>query len=157
MQNLHSQAIPAEIIEQVEAKIDEALALIAPYRVTLTPDERRAMLKMGEKSLAIMEKAHSYAKTNPSLVPPFLNMGEFDVDYADTHDLWSVRNRVTQLREAIDNTVMCAGSEAYQAALLFYNSVKVAAAHDVPGAKAIYAELKQRFPATRHKSSEAEA
>jgi hypothetical protein len=41
---------------------------------------------------------------------------------------------------------MLAGSEAYQAALVFYKSVKMAAAHDVPGAKAVYEELKTRFP-----------
>jgi hypothetical protein len=41
---------------------------------------------------------------------------------------------------------MAAGSEGYQAALVFYKSVKMAAAQDVPGAKAVYEELKTRFP-----------
>jgi hypothetical protein len=43
---------------------------------------------------------------------------------------------------------MTAGSEAYQAALVFYKSVKMAAAQDIPGAKAVYEELKTRFPQT---------
>ncbi|MDR0721667.1 MAG: hypothetical protein LBF75_02570 [Treponema sp.] len=41
---------------------------------------------------------------------------------------------------------MVVGSEAYQAALVFYQSVKMAAAQDIPGAKAVYEELKTRFP-----------
>jgi hypothetical protein len=41
---------------------------------------------------------------------------------------------------------MTAGSEAYQAALVFYNSVKVAASQGITGAKAVYEELKKRFP-----------
>jgi hypothetical protein len=39
---------------------------------------------------------------------------------------------------------MLAGSEAYHAALTFYNAVKRAAADDVPGAKAVYEALKAR-------------
>jgi hypothetical protein len=35
---------------------------------------------------------------------------------------------------------------------MFYNAVKAAAARDVPGAKAIYEELKQRFPRRKHKT-----
>jgi hypothetical protein len=38
------------------------------------------------------------------------------------------------------------GSEAYQAALSFYDYVKLLAAQDVPNAKAVYEELKKRFP-----------
>jgi hypothetical protein len=45
---------------------------------------------------------------------------------------------------------MTAGSEAYQAALIFYNSVKIAASQGIPGAKAVYEELKKRFPGSKH-------
>jgi hypothetical protein len=47
---------------------------------------------------------------------------------------------------------MCAGSEAYQSALVFYNSAKVAAGNDVTGAKAVYEELRKRFPSTRRRN-----
>jgi hypothetical protein len=60
------------------------------------------------------------------------------------------------LEEGVDDTEMIAGSEAYQAALVFYKSVKVAAAQDIPGAKAVYDELKTRFPGGKRKSGETE-
>jgi hypothetical protein len=44
---------------------------------------------------------------------------------------------------------MTAGSEAYQSALLFYNSVKAAASNGIKGAKAVHEELKRRFPGTK--------
>jgi hypothetical protein len=53
------------------------------------------------------------------------------------------------LEEGISNTQMTAGSEAYQAALTFYNSVKVAALQGIPGAQAVYEELKRRFPGSK--------
>jgi len=40
--------------------------------------------------------------------------------------------------------------KAYQAALIFYNSVKVAASQGISGAKAVYEELKKRFPGSKH-------
>jgi hypothetical protein len=48
---------------------------------------------------------------------------------------------------------MVSGSEAFNASLVFYNSAKVAAAQDVPGAKAIYEELKRRFPRGKSKNN----
>jgi hypothetical protein len=60
------------------------------------------------------------------------------------------------LEEAIDDTEMAAGSEAYQAALVFYKSIKMAAEQDIPGAKAVYEELKTRFPGGKRKSGETE-
>jgi hypothetical protein len=52
---------------------------------------------------------------------------------------------------------MTSGSEAYQAALVFYNSVKMAARQDIPGAKAVYEELRKRFSGTRCKPGETDA
>jgi hypothetical protein len=73
-------------------------------------------------------------------------MGAFGADFSDAHGLWTLFNTVQQLEEGIGDTEMTAGSEAYQAALVFYKSVKMAAAQDIPGAKAVYEELKTRFP-----------
>ncbi|MDR0557268.1 MAG: hypothetical protein LBG43_05290 [Treponema sp.] len=75
------------------------------------------------------------------------------MDFGDAHGLWTLLNRVQQLEQTLDDTEMIAGSEAYQAALVFYKSVKMAAAQDIPGAKAVYAELKTRFPQTGRRRS----
>jgi hypothetical protein len=114
--------------------------------LALTPEERRELPKMGAKTLSFVEKAYDFAKQNPNLVPPYLDLAAFGVDFTDAHGLWTLANTVRQLGEGLDDTEMAAGSEAYQAALVFYKSVKMAAAQDIPGAKAIYEELKTRFP-----------
>ena len=41
--------------------------------------------------------------------------------------------------------MMMAGSEAYNAALVFYNSAKGASRVNVPGSEAVYSDLQQRF------------
>jgi hypothetical protein len=152
MEDKHAVFIPADILAQVQNLAKQANDLLVPYATPLTPAERRAMAKMGEKTLSFVEKAHEFAKQNPNLVPPFLDMTAFDTDFADAHNLWTVLLVSQQLHENMDDTTMVAGSEAYQAALVFYNSVKMAARQDIPGAKAVYEELKKRFPGPKRKS-----
>jgi hypothetical protein len=111
---------------------------------------------MGDKSLAFVEKAHDYAADNPVLVPSYLDMAAFDVDFADAHGLWGLLTLIRQLEEAVEDTVMAAGSEAFHAALAFYHNAQAAARDDIPGAKAICEELKARFPGGRRKGGAAE-
>jgi hypothetical protein len=144
--NQHTQTIPSTILTQAQAKIDEAKTLLAPYLLALTPAERHELPKMGDKTLAFVEKAYDFARQNPALVPPYLEVAAFGAEFGDAHGLWTLLNTVQQLEEGIGDTEMTAGSEAYQAALVFYQSVKMAAAQDIPGAKAVYEELKTRFP-----------
>jgi hypothetical protein len=151
--NQHTQAIPSTVLVQAQAKIDEARAILAPYLLALTPTERQTLPKMGERTIAFVEKAYDFARQNPGLAPPYLGLESFGVDFADAHGLWTLLNTVQQLKEAVDDTEMAAGSEAYQAALVFYHSAKAAAAQDVPGAKAVYEELKIRFPQTGKRRS----
>jgi hypothetical protein len=152
-ENQHLQAIPSTVLTQAQTKLDEARALLAPYMLALTPAERRELPKMGEKTIAFVEKAYDFARQNPNLVPPYLEVDAFGIDFSDAHGLWTLLNTVQQFEQSIDDTEMIAGSEAYQAALVFYKSVKMAAAQDVPGAKAVYEELKTRFPRTGRRRS----
>jgi hypothetical protein len=154
--NKHVQAIPQDILIQAQTKINEVIALLAPYMVALTPVERHELPKMGEKTIGFVEKAYDFSKQNPNLVPPYLDMAAFGTDFGDAHGLWTLVNSIRQLDENASDTEMAAGSEAYQAALVFYKSVKMAAAQDIPGAKAVYEELKTRFPGGKRKTSETE-
>ncbi|MDR1867353.1 MAG: hypothetical protein LBQ77_03675 [Treponema sp.] len=154
--NQHVQAIPSTVLSQVQTKIDEAQTLLAPYVLALTPAERHELPKMGEKTIGFVEKAYDFAQQNPNLVPPYLDIAAFGADFSDAHGLWTLCNTIQQLEQGVDDTEMVAGSEAYQAALIFYKSVKMAAAQDIPGAKAVYDELKTRFPGGKRKSSESE-
>ncbi|GAB6392739.1 MAG: hypothetical protein MdMp014T_2112 [Treponematales bacterium] len=156
-ENQHAQAIPSTILTQAQEKVEEAKAMLASYMQALTPAERQSIAKMGEKSLAFVEKAYDFARQNSNLVPPYLDMAAFGVDFADAHGLWNILNAVRQLENSINDTEMLAGSEAYQAALVFYHSVKAAADKGVDGAEAVYEELRKRFPQRGRRRTESEA
>jgi hypothetical protein len=154
MKNKHAVSIPQEVLEQVQAIIDTATALLAPYLLSLTPEERHSLLKMGNKMLSFVEKAQAYARHYPQLCPTYLNITEFDTDVTDATGLRTIRISTEQLSDNISDTVMLAGSEAYQTALVFYKAVKAAAAQDILGAKEVYNDLKSHFPRTKRKNQE---
>jgi hypothetical protein len=153
MEGKHAILIPSTVLTQVQDLLQQANTLLLLIVTPLTPSERHALAKMGEKTLSFVEKSHEFAAQNPNLVPPFLDMAAFDINFADAHNLWPLFLLTQQLHESVDDTTKVAGSEAYQFALVFYNSVKMAARQDIPGAKVIYEELKKRFPGHRHRSN----
>ncbi|MDR2764231.1 MAG: hypothetical protein LBB90_04300 [Tannerella sp.] len=149
--NKHVTEVPTALITALESSTDMSIEEIAPYDPGLTPHERSTIPRMGEKTFAFVEKAYDYAKSNPTLCPSFLDMNAFEADYADAHNLWNLRNKAKQFYEIINDIVALSGSEAYQSSLLFYHAVKMAVTQGVPGAKAIYDELRKRFPHVTHK------
>ena len=104
------------------------------------------MLKMGDKTLAFVRRALNFATQNPSLVPSYLNLEEAWKDYKLTEAISSLLKEFATLRRGLEDTAMVAGSEAYDAALVFYASVRGASRSNVPGAQAIHDELKRQFP-----------
>ena len=122
-----------------------------------TPVERQTLPKMGEKTLAFVEKSHEFAKSNPVLVPNYLNMDEFAIDYTDASGLFAAVNKARQLLENLSDTQMCADSEAFQCSLMFYHSAKAGAENNIPGAKAVYEELRKRFPDHARRKTNTEA
>jgi hypothetical protein len=146
MNNKHNQSIPQEVLDQVQAKIEEAIALIKPYSVIMTADERASVLKVGDKAFTCINKTLGYTKTNPEFVPSYLNTHDFETDLNDADGHPTIVSLISQLSNYLDDTKLAARSEAYSAALYYYGSVQQAASVNLPGAKAIYDDLKQYFP-----------
>ena len=146
MKNEHSTAIPANILAEAQTKANELVDLLKPYLFNLTPADRQGRLKLGDKTLAFVEKSFDYAQSNPTFVPAYLDMEMFDTDMKDTTGLRVLQMTLAQLISGVDDTIMVSGGEAYNESLIFYNAIKQAAKQNVPGAKSIYNELQKRFP-----------
>jgi hypothetical protein len=145
MDNKHAQSIPADVLAQVNAKIAEAIALIKPFSVILTADERASVVKVGDSGFNFVTKVLQYTQTNPEFVPGYLNVAEFEIDVKDGDGHPAITTLINQLYNYFDDTKLAARSEAYGAALYYYGSVQQAASVNLPGAKAIYDDLKQYF------------
>lgn len=145
MQNLVSQAIPAKVVADALQSIRDACAVLTPYLVSLTPEEREELPKMGDKSVAFVTKAAEYAQSLSKLMPPYLDVEGLVVDAGVNASLLPLFQELNGLATDVDSTRLEAGSEGYTAALTAYGALKTAAHLNQPGAQAAVAELQPRF------------
>jgi hypothetical protein len=154
-ENLISTEIPAQnmadILNQLTA-VNNSLAGILIFN--LTGQDRKELYKLGDKSQAFVEKSLEYASTNPTLVPTYLDLPEGRKDLKLFQDLSTILKQVSTLQRAVEDTMMVAGSEAYDAALVFYASVKGASRVNVPGSEAIFEDLQKRYIAKSKKKNQ---
>lgn len=126
-------------ISQVETNLN--------FLINLTNQERQALPKMGSSTQSFVSKALEIATNNPQFVPPYVNVAAMKKDYDLAVRLQGIEMQLASLCEKVSDTNLAAGSEAYITGLTLYNSIKAAAKVNVPGAKALAAELAERFAA----------
>jgi hypothetical protein len=149
--NNHLTPLEEKTLEKITESLEELQGIISMHVKPLTPKDRRNLFKMGDKTLAFVKKCYEFSQKNPELCPKYFEMKEFEADFKDANSLYTTVNMSAQLHRKLVDLQMCAGSDALQNALIFYNSVKMAAANDIVGAKVVYEELRKRFPATRRR------
>jgi hypothetical protein len=150
------QNISYELKEDTKQEILSFLTQITdrlPFLINLTPEERHALPKMGDKTYPFVDKALELAQQNPNLVPPYLNVEELRRDFDLATKLRPIVSALNSLTEKLNDTQLAVGSEAYTAALQFYNSSKSAAKSNVPGTDSIVSELGKRFEGQGKKKS----
>ncbi|MDE3066004.1 MAG: hypothetical protein KGJ60_00490 [Verrucomicrobiota bacterium] len=113
------------------------------FLVGLTNEQRRKMLKLGDKSIGFDEKCASYMAARPELIPGFVDTTTLAAARADLAD---IQRALGELAQRADDTDMVLAHEVFLPELSFYHSVQQAAKHGVPGAQAIYDDLRTRFP-----------
>lgn len=145
MENKINFIIPEEVIAEVTQKLNEVTAALQPYLIALTPEERRTIPKMSDKTIPFVEKTLEYCETAPQFAPPYMDREALYGDMKVTQQLTPLYRTAKALNDGFDDTIMEAGGEGYINALGYYNSVKQAAKMNVPGAKSIYEDLSKRF------------
>ena len=139
--------IPEDILRSALQKLDDVKHLIDPYLVALTPPEREALSQIGTELMKYLELSHGIAVEYPDLFPAFAKTAAFREDFFITCELRQVIGKIEELKENILDTEMLAGNHALDSALAFFNTVRIAARRDIPGARLIYDKLK---PALRY-------
>jgi hypothetical protein len=97
-----------------------------PFLIDLTPDERKGMLKFGEKNRSFVAKAYAIAEQHPEILPGTFNLADLQADVGLVESLYPLLHSVTDLQGKLEDTYFAAGSEAYAGALLIYQYAKAA-------------------------------
>jgi hypothetical protein len=97
-----------------------------PFLTDLTPEDRRALPKMGDRSRAFVSQALELATQNPNIIPGGFDTPEMRKDVELLDALAPIMTALMQLGELAEDTYMAVGSEAYTSALLVYQYARAA-------------------------------
>lgn len=150
MENKIQTSIPEPVINEASQLLNNTLTVLKPYLIALSPNERRSIPKMSDKTQPFVDKCIAYCDSSPQFVPPYLNVDALKTDMQVYTSLIPLFRMVKQLSNGLDDTIMQAGAECYTNALTLYNSVKQAGRNDIPGAKGIAEDLSKRFAKSRN-------
>ena len=117
-----------------------------PFLVTLEPDERKSLFKLGPKSADFVSDASTAVNNFPNILPTTFDKTEYGKDTTLFKVLADLKFLVDSLKEKLDNTYMAVGSEAMIASLEVYAYVQTAADR-TPGLQTVADKLKDRFRA----------
>lgn len=146
--------ISATLTPEQRDAVMQAVATIKtnlPFLVDLSPEERKTLPKMGDKSQAFVSTALEVATQNPDFLPRSFDIEEFRKDVQLSETLYPLLLAIAQLHELLDDTYLAVGSEAYTAALQVYNYAK--ASGNVGGLDTLVEEMGQRFARKSRKSN----
>lgn len=141
--NKISAVMEDKVINDVNTKVDEIKSML-PFLLDLTPEERKALPKLGDKSLMFVTKALDLVKKDFSFMPGNFDIGEMEKDINLFAQMLRIRTEIGKLYEIIDDTVLEIGSEAYSAALVIYDNAKRNGKNTV-GMDGVLDELSRRF------------
>lgn len=144
------QKVSATLTTEDLAEIMEAIATIReklPFLSGLTPNERQQLVKIGRKSQTFVSQALDVAENHLELMPRCLDVEGARQDLTLFEALNPIVFSLSQLYKLVEDTQMIAGSEAYAAARVVYNSIKVNG--QGTGLDNVIESLSQRFQKSR--------
>ncbi len=121
--NRISANLTAEIRDRILGEIN-AIKTQLPFLIDISKDERSSLPKMGDKSRAFVLRALEVATQNDSFLPRSFDVAEMRKDVEITNHLAAIATALAALTELVEDTYILAGSEAYSAALVVYQSAK---------------------------------
>jgi hypothetical protein len=151
-QNITGSLSPQDI-EAIKAALQTVQEKL-PFLITLSNEERRSLLKMGDKSLAFVNNSITAAQSNRNILPASFDVEELVRDYQLATALTEVLISMRQITEQVDDTLLAVGSEAMSSSLTVYDYVKTAA-KKTPGLKTVAEQLGERFKAIKGRPAKA--
>jgi hypothetical protein len=124
-----SNLISGTLSETDQAAVLAAITTIRekiPFLLSLTPDQRRELVKMGSKSEAFVRGTINGCRENTDKMPKSFPLDQGNADLALFDQLRPVHTQVEKLFEDLDDTMLALGSDLMAVSLEGYGYLKVA-------------------------------
>ncbi len=123
---------------------------MVPSSKPLKSTERRSIFKLTDNRLEFVEKAIQKMKSNPSLIPTYLDVTAAVKLLHLYNQLNEVSAELQKLQEQVENTRLQAGNQALVISKMFYHQTKNASTIGLKEAKAISDELVELYAVGRN-------
>jgi hypothetical protein len=123
MQNRIDAAITAADRDKILDFIRQIRALL-PFLIDLTMEERQSLVKMGDSGRPFVEQSLNLIEQDDSFMPRSFNKTEMRTDMDFYTIMLPVLIQMTQLFEAVNDTMMLTGSDLIMAGLDVYRNAK---------------------------------
>lgn len=137
--------LSAEDLAAIEGAVQVLQEKLLPGLITLSVQDRKEILKLGDKTLAFVRKALQHARENPAFQPPFGDLAEMERELALLDLIGGLQRPLSRVVDGLDDTGSGVGGNLYAYGLAVYQTVKLAAKNRLPGAQAAADDLGQRF------------
>jgi hypothetical protein len=110
-QNLVSLKLTDAELTTLNGALDTIQTTLAGRTVSLDPGQRRTLVKMGDKTRPFCEDAVAALQSNSAALPPGFALGELADDMTDFEKLNPFFDRLTTVRELVDDTLKAISSD----------------------------------------------
>ncbi|MFZ5638562.1 MAG: hypothetical protein ACOY82_18440 [Pseudomonadota bacterium] len=148
-QNLLSLQFTEAQLAEIDAGLS-ALETALQGLISLTPDQRRGLVRMGAKSETFCRQTLTVLTQNTQVIPPSMNLAEARSDLATLDHLRPRLARLQRLAERAQDTDEALGSDVMSFALEGYALLKVAGRNQ--GLEGLRRDLSTRFAKTASKA-----
>lgn len=155
--NIARFVLSDEELSEVNTAMETLYRILTPRTISLTPEIRRELLKMGDKTFAFVEKAMELANQNPDFIPAYVDLNEANIDFQAFKLLRMINRKIEALSQLLEDTQIQSGSEVYTVTLSVYDQIKaIAKAVGSVESQKAKEELSTRFPGNLAKKKESE-
>ena len=140
-----------EELTEYSTHLDALLTAANKNAPGLTPEQRSTFGSINETNKLLVNKARVIMQENSKYVPNFVNLEEFERDFAAREKIENMLRKIEQIRQKLNDTKILLDNDNYQDSMAFYRSVRYFANEHDQEAMPLYEELKQFFP--NHKSN----
>jgi hypothetical protein len=141
--------ISIEVTAQEVTDLTQALTVIENFMkaklISLTPEQRKEYGRVGDGRINWLNKTNDFMVANPDTVPTFIDVAENTKDRLASQALNPLLSKITTLNTAFEDTLIVMLNDMYYNGLTYYKNIQILANNNVPGAGAIYDELKKEF------------
>lgn len=146
-QNLISATLSAADAAQVQEDLASIKSKLS-FLLSIAPSDVQGLVKVGNTFIPFLDLANQTVLNHPEILPSIFDKEEFLRDYALFNSLRSIYNQINELAESIQKTYIAVGSDAMNASLEVYASVKQNK-DKVPGLEFTSSQMAEYFKKSR--------